>query len=512
MPPDRIAHTPPHWRRVAAERSAVALARRRKRFAEAEVNTRKLERASAAMGSGPRALQCDLGAAGGFHAVTATRLEQSSANAPPSAAPPRPLFALALFAAVVAGLGAALYGHPPGRPHPALLAFAPRHDATPAPAAASLEKKSEPLQTLRPAASALAVNTPPVREAVIVREQTYAGVAAADPPSKPAAVPVDERSAQTQPISPADAAPPPVASSGEQGSAEQGVRSPPLELVPLSSASAAFDGSAAVHLTGPRVGRCEVDGAMVGETALTDLTPDSADFGRVLATAALRQTGDFVVYTDKYRKMSFPMGDVPALFGVCTDVVIRAYRAVGIDLQALIHSAHIGPRDPSIAHRRTFTLRRYFASRGASLPVTDFVEDFQAGDIVTYDRPQNRGSRDHIAIVTDIVAASGRPMIVHNRGWGPQLEDALFVDRITGHYRYRGRTEPVKFAARDPASEGSGGKDAGKVTGQSGVPSKGTAVKHATGKQSRGVQRRADAVKAALRARGLQRLPPAVQR
>ncbi len=163
-----------------------------------------------------------------------------------------------------------------------------------------------------------------------------------------------------------------------------------------------------------------------------------AEFGAVLAASAQRQTAEFTVYTDKYRQMSYPMGDVPALFGVCTDVVIRAYRAMGIDLQALIHVARIGPADTSIAHRRTFTLRRYFASRGASVPVSDYAEDYRPGDIVTYYRPQNRGSRDHIAIVSNLIAPSGRPMIVHNRGWGPQVEDALFVDKITGHYRYRG--------------------------------------------------------------------------
>ncbi len=163
-----------------------------------------------------------------------------------------------------------------------------------------------------------------------------------------------------------------------------------------------------------------------------------ADFGMALATAAQRQTAEFTVYTDKYRRMTYPMGDVPALFGVCTDVVIRAYRALGVDLQALIHIARIGPADTSIAHRRTFTLRRYFASRGASMPISEFAEDYLPGDIVTYYRPQNRGSRDHIVIVSNQIAHSGRPMIVHNRGWGPQIEDALFVDKITGHYRYRG--------------------------------------------------------------------------
>lgn len=168
------------------------------------------------------------------------------------------------------------------------------------------------------------------------------------------------------------------------------------------------------------------------------LAPPSnpSDFGRTLAAAASRQTRDLGIYTDQYRTLKFPMGDVPRLFGVCTDVVIRAYRLLGIDLQSRVHAARVGSGDASIAHRRTFTLRRYFASRGASLAVTDFAEDYLPGDVVTYFRPQNSGSRDHIAIVADMIGPSGRPMIIHNRGWGPQIEDALFVDKITGHYRY----------------------------------------------------------------------------
>jgi uncharacterized protein YijF (DUF1287 family) len=156
----------------------------------------------------------------------------------------------------------------------------------------------------------------------------------------------------------------------------------------------------------------------------------------MLADAARAQTEDLVVYTDKYRDIGFPMGDVPALYGVCTDVVIRAYRAVGIDLQVLVHNARLGTGDPSIDHRRTETLRRFFAKFGLSVPITDFVEEYQPGDIVTYHRPEGRGSQSHIAIVSDVIAPSGRPMIVHNRGWGPQLEDALFRNQITGHYRF----------------------------------------------------------------------------
>ncbi len=173
---------------------------------------------------------------------------------------------------------------------------------------------------------------------------------------------------------------------------------------------------------------------LISANASTSLSPEA--FGRMLAAAARRETEDLVVYTDHYKDIGFPMGDVPALYGVCTDVVVRAYRALGIDLQVLVHNARLGTGDPSIDHRRVETLRRFFAKYGASLPVTDFVEDYQPGDIVTYRRPEGRGSQTHIAIVSDVIAPSGRPMVVHNRSWGPQLEDALFANGLTGHYRF----------------------------------------------------------------------------
>jgi uncharacterized protein len=159
-------------------------------------------------------------------------------------------------------------------------------------------------------------------------------------------------------------------------------------------------------------------------------------FGQRLARAARAQTRDLVIYTDRYRQIGFPMGDVPRFYGVCTDVVIRAYRALGVDLQVLVHEAHIGTGDTSIDHRRTKTLRRFFERSGEKLPITDFAEDYLPGDIVTYYRASGRTSQTHIAIVSDVIAPSGRPMIVHNRGWGPQLEDALFASEVTGHYRF----------------------------------------------------------------------------
>jgi hypothetical protein len=167
----------------------------------------------------------------------------------------------------------------------------------------------------------------------------------------------------------------------------------------------------------------------------------ATEFGRRLASAAREQLADFVVYNDKYQTIAYPMGDVPAFFGVCTDVVVRAYRALGIDLQAAVHEARAGSGDANIDHRRTEVLRRYFAAHGEELPVSGFAEDYLPGDIVTYYRPQNTASRSHIAVVSDVIGASGRPMIIHNRGWGPQMEDALFVDQITGHFRYSGPTD-----------------------------------------------------------------------
>ena len=181
-------------------------------------------------------------------------------------------------------------------------------------------------------------------------------------------------------------------------------------------------------------GRC-IASASNSKPLLSNTASPSA-FGRMLARAARAQTRDLVVYTDKYRQISFPMGDVPRFYGVCTDVVIRAYRTLGIDLQVLVHDARIGTGDTSIDHRRTKTLRRFFERYGESIPITDFAENYLPGDIVTYYRASGRTSQTHIAVVSDVIAPSGRPMIVHNRGWGPQLEDALFASNVTGHYRF----------------------------------------------------------------------------
>ena len=130
------------------------------------------------------------------------------------------------------------------------------------------------------------------------------------------------------------------------------------------------------------------------------------------------------------------------------DVVVRSFRALGIDLQRLVHEdmKRNFPRypkiwglsrpDTNIDHRRVNVLRRFFAREGRSLPVTKNPADYKPGDIVTMHLPEGRSSKTHIAIVTHLKSSAGVPLIVHNRGYGVQLEDWLFARRITGHYRY----------------------------------------------------------------------------
>jgi uncharacterized protein YijF (DUF1287 family) len=186
--------------------------------------------------------------------------------------------------------------------------------------------------------------------------------------------------------------------------------------------------------------------------------------GAAIAAAAYEQTKDLVIYSATYRRIGFPMGDLPSLYGACSDVIIRAYRTIGLDLQELVQRARSVRGDSNIDHRRTETLRKFFARYGESITPTAFPEDYRPGDIVTYHRPFSRVSRAHIAIVSDVRAPTGRFMIAHNRGWGPQLEDALFVDRITGHYRFDGTRLP-------PTALGAMAAAASAVDGQSARPS-----------------------------------------
>jgi uncharacterized protein YijF (DUF1287 family) len=167
-------------------------------------------------------------------------------------------------------------------------------------------------------------------------------------------------------------------------------------------------------------------------------------FGEDLAWAARWQTWIPVLYDPSYRQIAYPNGDVPWYIGVCTDVLVRAYRRMGIDLQAEVHKSGVGSGDTNIDHRRVEVLRAFFAHAGESLPITANARDYEPGDIVSYYVPTGHFSKTHIAIVSDRLATGGAPLVIHNRGYGVQEENRLFAEVITGHYRYRPVVEPSR--------------------------------------------------------------------
>ena len=172
---------------------------------------------------------------------------------------------------------------------------------------------------------------------------------------------------------------------------------------------------------------------------------DLVSNGVKLARDAKKQIGVTTSYDPTYRKIDFPRGDVPIESGVCTDVVIRAYRLQNIDLQQLVnHDMQknwdkypkiwgLTKPDKNIDHRRVPNLEVFFAEHGESLSRTD-IESFKAGDIVTWRLPKS--NLPHMGIVSNKRTAEGTPLIVHNIGRGTQQEDILFKFPIKGHYRY----------------------------------------------------------------------------
>ena len=174
---------------------------------------------------------------------------------------------------------------------------------------------------------------------------------------------------------------------------------------------------------------------------------EARDWAAEIAVAAVAQTKTRVVYDPAYVVIPYPNGDVPADRGVCADVIVRALRAVGADLQRLVHedmkanfSAY--PRrwglkkpDRNIDHRRVPNLETYFRRQGTRRQLTSVASNFRTGDIVSWNLKGDAGSLPHIGVVTARKARSGRPLLVHNIGAGPQLEDVLFEWKMTGHFR-----------------------------------------------------------------------------
>jgi uncharacterized protein len=170
-------------------------------------------------------------------------------------------------------------------------------------------------------------------------------------------------------------------------------------------------------------------------------------FYKQLADSALLLTKQKVVYDAAYTSIPYPNGDVHPNKGVCTDVIIRTYRKLGVDLQKEVYEdmktnftkypknwGLVKP-DKNIDHRRVPNLMTFFTRHGEVKPITNNAVDYQPGDIVCWNLG---GGITHIGIVSTRKSATGeRYLIVHNIGSGQVLEDMLFIYKIIGHYRYR---------------------------------------------------------------------------
>jgi uncharacterized protein YijF (DUF1287 family) len=165
-------------------------------------------------------------------------------------------------------------------------------------------------------------------------------------------------------------------------------------------------------------------------------------FGKDLANMAYTLTEQFVIYDGSYTSIDYPNGDVAADRGVCTDVVIRAYRKMGIDLQVCVHvdmleNFDLYPKnwgltktDSNIDHRRVPNLMKFFERWGQTLPITDNPKDYKPGDIICWDF-------GHIGIVSNHLSNDRLTYkIVHNIGAGQNLNNCLFGSKIIGHYSF----------------------------------------------------------------------------
>jgi uncharacterized protein YijF (DUF1287 family) len=168
-------------------------------------------------------------------------------------------------------------------------------------------------------------------------------------------------------------------------------------------------------------------------------------FEQKLSNAAISIVDKSVVYTPDYVTINYPNGDVPAKTGVCTDVIIRAYRKLGIDLQKEVHEDMkanfskyptkwgLKKTDTNIDHRRVPNLEVFFERKGKKLPISKNASDYKTGEMVTW---MIGGKLPHIGIVTHKKSSNGNPLIVHNVGSGQVIEDCLFNWEIVGHFKY----------------------------------------------------------------------------
>jgi uncharacterized protein YijF (DUF1287 family) len=183
------------------------------------------------------------------------------------------------------------------------------------------------------------------------------------------------------------------------------------------------------------------------QTETRALPANSSPNLKLVIDGAVEQIGKTTSYDASYQKIEYPNGDVPIETGVCSDVIVRAFRKSGIDLQRDLHedmkdnfSSYptrwgLKGTDANIDHRRVPNLQTYFTRKGKSLPTAGSSETFLPGDIITWDL--GLGGTEHIGMVVNVwYKPAQRYLIVHNIGAGTRMEDVLFAWKITGHYRY----------------------------------------------------------------------------
>lgn len=213
-------------------------------------------------------------------------------------------------------------------------------------------------------------------------------------------------------------------------------------IIPLALAALIFFGAFYFFNSGNLIARSSTYDLSVWQ----NLTGEEKEFRKKLVDAAIERVNYKVIYDPAYVKIDYPDGDVPADQGVCADVVIRSYRKLGIDLQKEVHedmaeNFDLYPKlwelkkpDANIDHRRVPNLMKFFERKGQVLLITKNPNDYLPGDLVTWSLSHGK---THIGIVIDELSSDKqRPLIVHNVGAGPKINDALFAWKIIGHFKY----------------------------------------------------------------------------
>ncbi len=212
----------------------------------------------------------------------------------------------------------------------------------------------------------------------------------------------------------------------------------------------------------PLINKALADRAPVTEPTVDETVSwleQNNGFGNRLAAAALNRTHEAITYDNAYYNISYPMGDIPADKGTCTDLVIRSYRALNIDLQQLVHedmqvNFRLYPQlwganqpDANIDHRRVPNLQRFFARYGEEASLKDnqiASESCHYGDVIVWRLPH--GDTHAGIVVPGPGNRKHEKWIVHNIGSGPQWENKLIEYQIVGLYRYSGMNTVAHYA------------------------------------------------------------------